>query len=164
VGIGTSYPVDAREVDAAGNLSFYSETYLTYDNRAPADPNDTLSGGLGADTFRAIQFEAGIDTVTDFNKSQGDKVDLRGILKGTALDGSIVWKADGNVDAASLARLLTGLELSRTGNDVTLKVDDGALSAFSSAGFQLLLPGANVAGNLASMDLEALVNQRVFLV
>lgn len=37
--------------------------------------NDTISGGAGADTF-ATHGEAGLDLVTDFNRAEGDRVQL----------------------------------------------------------------------------------------
>ena len=39
--------------------------------------NDTLTGGLGADTF-AYRNGYGQDTITDFNRGQGDTIDLAG--------------------------------------------------------------------------------------
>jgi hypothetical protein len=48
---------------------------------------DTLIGGLGADTFKYVALAdspkssaTATDTIADFSKSQGDKVDLSGIL------------------------------------------------------------------------------------
>jgi len=37
---------------------------------------DTLTGGLGADKFRFNSPSEGIDTITDFNPTQGDKIEL----------------------------------------------------------------------------------------
>jgi len=37
--------------------------------------NDTLTGGAGADTFHSFA-DAGVDRVTDFNRAEGDKVQL----------------------------------------------------------------------------------------
>ncbi|MFN7657701.1 MAG: M10 family metallopeptidase C-terminal domain-containing protein, partial [Dolichospermum sp.] len=38
--------------------------------------NDTLTGGLGADKFRFNSPSEGMDTITDFSKAQGDKIEL----------------------------------------------------------------------------------------
>jgi Ca2+-binding RTX toxin-like protein len=40
--------------------------------------NDQLTGGAGADHFVFNQMGFGADTITDFNETQGDKIDLRG--------------------------------------------------------------------------------------
>ena len=40
--------------------------------------NDTLTGGTGADTF-VYADGGGADTITDFNRSQGDTIDLTGV-------------------------------------------------------------------------------------
>jgi Ca2+-binding RTX toxin-like protein len=59
------------------------------------------SGGAGADVFRFIQFEAGSDVVTDFNVTQGDKLDLRGLLQDTGFqlaDLSLFVRIDAGVN------------------------------------------------------------------
>ena len=38
--------------------------------------NDTLTGGQGADDFRFTFVNEGVDTITDFNWRQGDKVQI----------------------------------------------------------------------------------------
>jgi len=123
-----------------------------------------LTGGLGADTFRPIQFEGGTDTVIDFTRSQGDKIDLRGILKGTAIDGALLWNADGTISAASLGLLTNYLDLSTSGSTTVLKVDDNGLAGFGNPGYQMQLLATNTAGNLAGIDLQTLINQKVILV
>ena len=42
--------------------------------------NDTLWGGAGADTFIYAAGDTGIDTIKDFNISEGDKIDIKDIL------------------------------------------------------------------------------------
>lgn len=42
--------------------------------------NDTLSGGGGADLFIYNQGDTGVDVITDFNISEGDKLDLSDLL------------------------------------------------------------------------------------
>lgn len=44
--------------------------------------NDTLTGRAGADLFSFSAEEIGLDRITDFNKAEGDKLDLRGLLAG----------------------------------------------------------------------------------
>jgi Ca2+-binding RTX toxin-like protein len=46
------------------------------------DGSDTLTGGTGADTFVLKSGETGSDTITDFNKTQGDKLDIHALLTG----------------------------------------------------------------------------------
>ena len=41
------------------------------------DGNDALTGGAGADTF---VYTSGADSIQDFNRTQGDKIDLTGML------------------------------------------------------------------------------------
>ena len=45
--------------------------------------NDTLTGNGGADTFVFIEGEAGTDTITDFDLTEGDKLDLSSYGIGT---------------------------------------------------------------------------------
>jgi Ca2+-binding RTX toxin-like protein len=40
------------------------------------DGNDTLTGGFGADTFVFESLQGGIDQITDFNYSEGDKIQI----------------------------------------------------------------------------------------
>jgi len=42
--------------------------------------NDTLTGGIGADTFEYLSMSDLTDTITDFIKTEGDKLDLSGLL------------------------------------------------------------------------------------
>ena len=41
---------------------------------------DTLSGGKGADTF-VFDNRSGVDTITDFNRAEGDRIDLSAVLE-----------------------------------------------------------------------------------
>ena len=47
--------------------------------------DDTLTGGTGADTFIFVEGH-GADTITDFSKAEGDKIDLSGF------DAAITWE------------------------------------------------------------------------
>ncbi|MGK2940416.1 MAG: type I secretion C-terminal target domain-containing protein, partial [Immundisolibacter sp.] len=44
--------------------------------------NDTMTGGLGADVFRWQAGDTGTDTIIDFNKAQGDVLNLKDLLIG----------------------------------------------------------------------------------
>jgi Ca2+-binding RTX toxin-like protein len=67
------------------------------DNLKGGDGNDTLiggtgtdglTGGVGADTFVWQSGDTGIDYVLDFMISEGDKIDLRGLLSGQNITAS----------------------------------------------------------------------------
>ncbi|MDX6749979.1 type I secretion C-terminal target domain-containing protein [Geminicoccaceae bacterium 1502E] len=47
---------------------------------------DTLTGGPGADRFVVASLGDGHDIVTDFDEKEGDRLDLEGVLAGTAFD------------------------------------------------------------------------------
>jgi Ca2+-binding RTX toxin-like protein len=47
--------------------------------------SDTLTGGSGGDTFQFKVGNAGVDTVTDFDTAEGDKVEITGEQAGTEL-------------------------------------------------------------------------------
>jgi surface adhesion protein len=108
--------------------------------------NDTLTGGEGGDTFRFIQYENGSDTINDFQLTQGDKLDLRGLLTGTGFDVT--------------ENLSKYLEFSYAGGDAVLKVDTLGISNFSSPDQTITL--RDVAG--LDMTLDQLLAQRVVLV
>jgi Ca2+-binding RTX toxin-like protein len=44
--------------------------------------DNTLTGGAGADTFMFVKGDTGTSTITDFNTSQGDVIDLSDLLSG----------------------------------------------------------------------------------
>lgn len=79
--------------------------------------NDQLTGGAGADTFRFVTGETGTDIINDFNVTQGDKIDLSGILKSSAY---------------TRANASLFLQLSVQGTDYTLKVDTLGIGNFSA--------------------------------
>ena len=107
--------------------------------------NDNLTGGLGADTFRFITFETGQDTIADFNVTQGDKIDLRGLLTDTGFN---------------LSNLSAYLSLVDGEGQKTLKVDVQGDGDFGVPDMTIVL--ANPLGFDA--DLQTLIDQRVFLV
>jgi Ca2+-binding RTX toxin-like protein len=117
--------------------------------------NDTLTGQAGADIFRFIKDELGTDIITDFNKSQGDKLDLSQLLGGTGLDGSRV---------SSVSQYLQ-LSQAGTGDDAVLKVDVDGLGDFAAGSEMTInLTGAWVSGNLSDDTLTKLIDDRVIAV
>jgi Ca2+-binding RTX toxin-like protein len=58
---------------------------------------DTLIGGLGADVFRfdsALSSTANRDTITDFNRFQGDRIELENaVFKGLTRTGTLAATA-----------------------------------------------------------------------
>ena len=65
-----------------GNDKLYG--YYGNDTLAGGTGNDTLAGGPGADTFllKAGDVGTGVDNITDFSVSQGDKIDISDLLSG----------------------------------------------------------------------------------
>ena len=68
--------------------------------------NENLTGGAGADTFKYHSINDRIDTITDFNKGEGDKLDLKDLLgsigatPANAFSGGYVQFVDSNGAAA----------------------------------------------------------------
>ncbi|WP_439889337.1 VCBS domain-containing protein [Pseudomonas sp. MBLB4123] len=113
--------------------------------------NDTLTGGSGADKFVWKAGDTGNDRITDFNVSQGDRIDLRDLLVGetdatidnflqvvtNAGTSTLLISTTGQLNAAGGAAAnantsieLTGVDLSGSsinsliaGADPTIKVD-----------------------------------------
>ena len=111
--------------------------------------NDSLSGGLGADIFRFAKGDVGTDMVTDFSKTLGDKVDLSGILQGSAFN--------------ALSNLSTYLQLSTDGSgNAVLKVDTYGESNFASPAQTMVFANGATSG-LTSVSLATLFDERVFV-
>ena len=51
--------------------------------------DDILAGGLGADRFAFTDANDGIDTITDFDQSEGDLIDLSAIFEDADLSGGL---------------------------------------------------------------------------
>ena len=114
--------------------------------------NDTLTGGTGADSFVWQAGHRGNDVITDFNASEGDRIDLRDLLQGetdASIDNylqlvtnasgtsTLLISSTGQLNAAGGAAAntdtsieLTGVNLSSSsitsliaGADPTIKVD-----------------------------------------
>jgi len=111
--------------------------------------NDNLTGGLGADIFRFAKGDVGTDTVTDFSKALGDKVDLSGILQGSIF----------NV----LSNLSSFLELSADGSgNALLKVDIFGESNYASP-TQTIVFANGASSGLTGVSLATLFDERVFV-
>jgi Ca2+-binding RTX toxin-like protein len=72
---------NANNGDSTKSLSSYSSDVILFgrggnDSLNGGAGNDTLIGGAGADTFVFLP-GGGHDTITDFNSSQGDLIDLQ---------------------------------------------------------------------------------------
>lgn len=99
---------------------------------------DYLSGGTGADTFVFKAGDTGIDTVTDFNASQGDALDFSDLLTGfdplTDAITDFVWitesagKSNVFVDRDGLGSAHSLVSVA-TLNSVTGLTDEAALLA-----------------------------------
>jgi Ca2+-binding RTX toxin-like protein/lipopolysaccharide export system protein LptC len=95
--------------------------------------DDTLTGGAGADSFIWKDKDIGNDVVKDFNASQGDRIDLKELLRGEALD------TIGNFVQITTKGGVSTLQVSSTGKlnqaggvanaDVTIQLDGADLSA-----------------------------------
>jgi hypothetical protein len=111
--------------------------------------NDSLTGGLGADIFRFAKGDLGADTVADFSKTLGDKVDLSGLLQGSAFN--------------ALSNLSTYLQLSTDGSgNAVLKVDTYGESNFASPAQTIVFANAASSG-LTGVTLATLFDERVFV-
>jgi hypothetical protein len=94
--------------------------------------NDVLTGGAGADTFKYVALAdspkstaTATDTITDFSKSQGDKVDLSGILTSSSTVTSTI-----NIDQT----------LSPSNSKMTLTVGSDTYHIATLAGQELSTP------------------------
>ncbi|WP_369959742.1 retention module-containing protein [Pseudomonas benzenivorans] len=86
--------------------------------------NDTLWGGSGADTFTWKQGDTGRDVIKDFNISEGDRIDLRDLLQNEENAPDITQYMRINT-ATSTLEVSTSGNLSSTGADVTIKLENG---------------------------------------
>ncbi|MFA7946372.1 retention module-containing protein [Pseudomonas brenneri] len=95
--------------------------------------NDILIGGTGADTFVWSAGDTGNDVIKDFKASEGDRIDLRDLLKG---------ETDGTID--------NFLKLTTVDNVTTLQISsEGKLNAaggLANADVTIKLEGNNWSG------------------
>ena len=89
--------------------------------------NDILTGGSGADTFVWKSGDTGKDVITDFQASEGDRIDLRDLLQGET--GSTIDKflKVTTVDHVSTLQISTEGKFTANGGtagaDVTIKLE-----------------------------------------
>ncbi|ATE60071.1 hypothetical protein CCZ27_09015 [Thauera sinica] len=100
------------------------------------------------DIFRFISGESGADTVTDFTKSQGDKLDLSGILLGMG---------------ATADNIAGFVQLANAGSNAVIKIDIDGGANFGSPTQTITLTNAWTAGNLNDA-LTNLIDQRVLVI
>jgi Ca2+-binding RTX toxin-like protein len=106
---------------------------------------DTLTGGLGADRFRFNSPIEGMDTITDFSKTQGDKIELFG----TGFN-SLVW-TDGVSNALAPSVFSMGTSANSWTNSIIYNNSNGivyfdadALGSGSQVALAQLSPGLNL--------------------
>ncbi len=112
--------------------------------------NDTLFGGGGADIFAFIKGELSQDTIADFDKAQGDKLDLSRLLQGAGMDKS------------SLVSVSKYLQLSSSGNAAVLKINVSGTGDFEFADQTITLTNGWASGGM-NEDLLTLLSNRVIL-
>ena len=107
--------------------------------------NDTLTGGLGADRFRFNSPSHGMDTITDFSKAQGDKIELFA----TGFN-SLVW-TDGVTNALAPIVFSVGTSANSWTNSIIYNNSNGivyfdadALGSGSQVALAQLSPGLNL--------------------
>ncbi|ATE60087.1 type I secretion C-terminal target domain-containing protein [Thauera sinica] len=104
--------------------------------------------GAGGDIFRFTSGESGADTVADFTKSQGDKLDLSGILLGMG---------------ATADNIAGFIQLTNAGSNAVIKIDIDGGANFGSPTQTITLTNAWTAGNLNDA-LTNLIDQRVLVI
>ena len=113
--------------------------------------DDLLSGGAAADIFRYVKGDFGSDTVADFAKLEGDRIDLSGLLEDTSFD---------------LASNVTDyLQLTTNGDgNAVLKVDVYGEANFTTPDQTILFTNGASSGMGDPELLAALLDQRVILI
>ncbi len=132
-----------------GSTNVYSQNNVTVAERwLSTQGNDTLTGGSGADIFALMGGESSQDTITDFNTSEGDKLDLRLLLSDSAMDPS----SEDSVNHY--------LQLTPSGNDAVLKISIHGTGDFGHADQTITMTHA-----WSGLDagLMALLNHQVIL-
>ena len=111
--------------------------------------NDTLTGGLGADKFRFNSPSEGMDTITDFSKAQGDKIEL--FAPGF---NSLVW-TDGVTNALAPSVFSVGTSANSWTNHIIFNNSNGIVYFDADAlgsGLQVALAQLSPGLNLTNQD------------
>jgi len=106
-----------------------------------AGGNDHLIGGAGADTFlfKGATALTGVDTITDFNTSQGDKIDLADVIS--------------TYDPATMA-IANFVQLATSDSDTQVKVDtDGSGTSYTQIATIQGVTGLNLTDLIADGNL-----------
>ncbi|MFS1892923.1 retention module-containing protein [Vibrio lentus] len=113
--------------------------------------SDILTGGDGMDSFVWLNIEDGVaDTITDFNLSEGDQIDLREVLP-ELKDATV-----------NMTTLLQHIDAKVDGNDVELTINpDGLGTTEQVIVVEDLAPQLTLSGTMPSDILDALVQQNV---
>lgn len=98
--------------------------------------DDTLRGGLGADRF-VLGFGDGYDTILDFSRAQGDRIDLRSIDPDAAYGDQKLKLVTGDFTAAGQIRLFVRGDITTifVNLDDNLKTDEVAIDVRSDGAF-----------------------------
>ncbi|MFS1507914.1 cadherin-like domain-containing protein [Vibrio sp. 10N.261.54.C3] len=115
--------------------------------------SDILTGGDGMDSFVWLNIEDGVeDTITDFDLSEGDSIDLREVLpelKNTSPD---------------MTALLQQIDAKVDGDDIELTINpDGLGTTEQVIVVEDLAPQLTLSGTMPSDILDALVQQNVII-
>ncbi|MFM6515970.1 MAG: hypothetical protein ACKPH4_16975, partial [Microcystis panniformis] len=92
--------------------------------------NDTLTGGAGGDQFTFNNLNEGIDTITDFLSSQGDKITVSAAGFGGGLAAGV---------AITTAQFVLGTTALNASNRLIYNIINGVLS-FDADGTNILVP------------------------
>ncbi|SDM70635.1 Hemolysin-type calcium-binding repeat-containing protein [Pseudomonas antarctica] len=106
--------------------------------------NDILIGGSGADTFVWKAGDIGNDVIKDFKASEGDRIDLKDLLKGETDSTIDNYLKITTVDGVSTLQVSTEGKLNTTGGlanaDVTIKLEG---NDWSHTSINSLISGAD---------------------
>lgn len=106
--------------------------------------NDILIGGSGADTFVWKAGDIGNDVIKDFKASEGDRIDLKDLLKGETDSTIDNYLKITTVDGVSTLQVSTEGKLNTAGGlanaDVTIKLEG---NDWSHTSINSLISGAD---------------------
>jgi Ca2+-binding RTX toxin-like protein len=91
--------------------------------------NDLLTGGAGADTFVFEATANGLDTIVDFNRTEGDVLDLSAIITGGAYNNAGTSIVEGSTGAISLADVNNKFVFFQVADVASATIDEASLFA-----------------------------------